>query len=716
MLRSALIVLFGCLLLSVARAAIRQNEEPLKVAFLYQHNISDFGWTYSHDQGRLKMHERLDRDYQILSEYVEIAPTDARLDDCLAVVNSFVDRQFQMVIYCSSTFNKCAVEAAKKHTGIKHLSIGGNTTTDNLAWAFAKIYQARFLSGIIAGSLTQNNQIGYLAAVRNSQVRYNLNAFYLGVKYVNPSATVYLYWANTFLNTTVEEYGLNDLRTNYSIDVVSYQTSIYASKYARENGFMSIGYSSDARVFYGESVLTSTLFDWSEIYVHHVLGLINGTWNNQSLFYGWDRASVRLAPLSQLVRANRSALQTVDFYRDQFILGNDTVYCGDAMAEFNPQMAGNCLSDAQILSMNFVLPGIVDLGDIKVPPIVIEELFVDYTRGLGIALMVLAAICIAGTVVLIILTARFRNIKVFTSASPLFCFLIQGAAIVGYVAVFLWTGRPTTGTCIARAWLVNIGFILLYSCLFAKSWRVYVIFRNAKTLRVRVIQDKHLLVFGGLFLVPELVILTTWTAMEPMTVELFPSELTTDLQRNVFCYSPNALTFQLVLILYKAAVLIFGMFIAVATRNVRSDFNESKQIGFSIYNIFFVSAVILPLLYFLPMRFDAYYVLANVLILWIPSVTLLLLFVPKLRIAINNPNQSGGASSTSSTGRSHINIVMENIVNKTTSNASTGDSAKYPGESAEKQNNGSTKVPEEEQGKSEEEYSSSSTSESTKEN
>jgi hypothetical protein len=47
--------------------------------------------------------------------------------------------------------------------------IGGNTTTENLAWAFGKIYQARFLSGIIAGSLTKNNNIGYLAAVRNSQ-------------------------------------------------------------------------------------------------------------------------------------------------------------------------------------------------------------------------------------------------------------------------------------------------------------------------------------------------------------------------------------------------------------------------------------------------------------------------------------------------------------------------------------------------------------------
>jgi hypothetical protein len=153
-------------------------------------------------------------------------------------------------------------------------------------------------------------------------------------------------------------------------------------------------------------------------------------------FSGWDRASVRLAPLSQLVRANRSALQTVDFYRDQFILGNDTVYCGDAMAEFNPrkfhtnrtyillrrqskwqiyysnsiggplsylihfcnefpylEMAGNCLSDAQILSMNFVLPGIVDLGDIKVPPIVIEGKKKNVNRKFEILIISNRAVC-----------------------------------------------------------------------------------------------------------------------------------------------------------------------------------------------------------------------------------------------------------------------------------------------------------------------------------
>lgn len=74
--------------------------------------------------------------------------------------------------------------------------------------------------------------------------------------------------------------------------------------------------------------------------------------------------------------------------------------------------------------MNFVLPDIVDLGDIMVPPIVIEgkkeisssklifgsELYVPYSGGLGIAFMVLAAICIAGTVVC---NAHFNFIYVF---------------------------------------------------------------------------------------------------------------------------------------------------------------------------------------------------------------------------------------------------------------------------------------------------------------
>lgn len=93
------------------------------MAFLYQHNVSDFGWTFAHDSGRLKMHENLDSKYNIYSEYYEVAPTDAKLADCLALVDGYASRGFNFIVYGSSTYNKCAIESAAKYKAIKHLSV-----------------------------------------------------------------------------------------------------------------------------------------------------------------------------------------------------------------------------------------------------------------------------------------------------------------------------------------------------------------------------------------------------------------------------------------------------------------------------------------------------------------------------------------------------------------------------------------------------------------
>jgi basic membrane lipoprotein Med (substrate-binding protein (PBP1-ABC) superfamily) len=51
-------------------------------------------------------------------------------------------------------------------------------------------------------------------------VRYNLNAFYLGLKRANPEAAMNMYWAGTFLNVSIEDYGLESLLNDYDVDVV----------------------------------------------------------------------------------------------------------------------------------------------------------------------------------------------------------------------------------------------------------------------------------------------------------------------------------------------------------------------------------------------------------------------------------------------------------------------------------------------------------------
>jgi hypothetical protein len=85
-----------------------------------------------------------------------------------------------------------------------------------------------------------------------------------------------------------------------------------------------------------------------------------------------DQGAVRLAAVSQAVRSNRALFALLNEVADQFASGNDTVYCGSDVASYNPALPNGCLSESQILSMSFVLPGINDLGVIVVPDIVYE--------------------------------------------------------------------------------------------------------------------------------------------------------------------------------------------------------------------------------------------------------------------------------------------------------------------------------------------------------
>lgn len=69
---------------------------------------------------------------------------------------------------------------------------------------FGRIYQARYLSGIVAGMNTKSNKIGYVAAMdsTNSEVTGGIDAFAMGIYSVNQNAKVYVKVTNSWLTRT----------------------------------------------------------------------------------------------------------------------------------------------------------------------------------------------------------------------------------------------------------------------------------------------------------------------------------------------------------------------------------------------------------------------------------------------------------------------------------------------------------------------------------
>ena len=61
---------------------------------------------------------------------------------------------------------------------------------------YPRQYEAKFIKGAIAGTLTQDGCIGYVADYPTYGNIANINAFAQGARMVNANARIYLEWAN----------------------------------------------------------------------------------------------------------------------------------------------------------------------------------------------------------------------------------------------------------------------------------------------------------------------------------------------------------------------------------------------------------------------------------------------------------------------------------------------------------------------------------------
>ena len=91
-----------------------------------------------------------------------------------------------------------------------------------------------------------------------------------------------------------------------------------------------------------------------------------------------------------------------------------------------------------------------------------------------------------------------------------------------------------------------------------------------------------------------------------------------------------------ILFAYKGILLLFGLFLAWETRNVRIPaLNDSRYIGMSVYNVAvlsIISAIVAFAMDGSVHYYEALYAISSLCLIVCTSVTLLLVFVPKVRI------------------------------------------------------------------------------------
>jgi len=163
-------------------------------------------------------------------------------------------------------------------------------------------------------------------------------------------------------------------------------------------------------------------------------------------------------------------------------------------------------------------------------------------------------------------------------------------SIVLYCGVFsLMPNVTSTVSCNFQIWLIGTGIILLFGPLFAKSWRVILILRGTSQLRQINISNAKVLFIVLLLLLIEFTLLIIGSAATDLKANLQIIDPYRVSENYYLCNGNSGLeVILIILVIFKFLLLVTGSIIGYKLRNIPLKvFNESKSIGFAMYNVFF---------------------------------------------------------------------------------------------------------------------------------
>ena len=228
--------------------------------------------------------------------------------------------------------------------------------------------------------------------------------------------------------------------------------------------------------------------------------------------------------------------------------------------------------------------------------------------------------------------AFYRNHPVMRSASSWFVLTSLSGVALMFLSLVFWVSQASVATCNAFSWCLNLGFMLTFGPLFAKTWRIYRIF-GRKKLSVIKISNRRLGVMVSTFISAEIAILAIWQAVGPLqpvvTTQITGSPAVE--HQYIQCgTSGDGSRFLIVIGVTKGLLLLYGALLAFSTRRVTDHFNESQSIAWAIYNVLFSIGIVIPIIIFVGAIGDVMILLVLFVVLWISYFTALIIVVPKL--------------------------------------------------------------------------------------
>lgn len=164
------------------------RETHLNAAFIYTQPAETSRWIAGHELGRVALEKNL-------GERVTTAVYLCDGQSAVDTMEQAIAEGAQVIFAVTPPLADACCRVAARYPQVKILLCALSLPYPGVRTYYSRTYETKFLSGVIAGAMAENNEVGIVADYPIFGVPAGINAFALGARSVNPRVHVRLRWS-----------------------------------------------------------------------------------------------------------------------------------------------------------------------------------------------------------------------------------------------------------------------------------------------------------------------------------------------------------------------------------------------------------------------------------------------------------------------------------------------------------------------------------------
>lgn len=337
------------------RLLIETRPREMKVAFLHDKNPDTSWWTEAHEKGRIYAQMQLGAQIETISFFNMLQ------EDPEERIAQLAQEGYRLIFTTTPRLLEVTLRCAAKYPNVKFLNCSLNARHPILRTYYGRMYEAKFLTGIVAGACSRSANLGYICNYPVFGSPASINAFALGAQMVCADAKVHLQWS------TVPDANIFSHFRGENVDIVSGH-DLYSTDQQRWG----------AGVFSTTTPLNDALavssWNWGKIYERIISGAMYGLWytpgyvdqKGKAINYWWGLSSnaVQVHCSEQVGAGTRRLVKVLEkqIKERSFFVFTGPIY--DQQGNLRVK-EGETLDPSQIVQMDWLVSNVVG----EIPPL-----------------------------------------------------------------------------------------------------------------------------------------------------------------------------------------------------------------------------------------------------------------------------------------------------------------------------------------------------------